>query len=628
MRRRHDRTGFGVLQVLQSDLASDGVVRLVIGKSARGAFSAPAARAIHDGVKDARADGRARAILLASDGPDFAPDLALAAYEDEETLAAVTAAVQAIEHSEIPVVAAIDGVADGAGLEIALAAHMRVVGPRGAFSHRGIEFGLLPYSGGIQRLSRLVGPAACLDILLSGRRIGAAEAGKMGLADIVETDQTGLARAQEMAAAIGVGGPRPKPSRQRSAGLNPASTFIDVVQKARENARGSRIVTRLIDCIEAAQLLPFEAGVAYEETAARECRVAPGARARRYLAAALPQGVQHQTGPDEGLIALAASDDFALEFGVSALRRGLSLAVVAPPDSREAVAGRLAEIWHSQTPGGPNGTGAAFESAMARCEPAAGREALALADFVIANDAPETDSLIEDLHPGAVLGVLLPPGKDIAHGRFAAKSAVVGLRMASADGKRRLIEIAVPHGFDPDAEIRLRRFASRLGRVAVFTPMGDGGLGSAVWGAGVFAMRALARTGVDPSKIDDALRDRGFGMLPFHGNRIPLGAPLRDMAPEEVTCRWLDAMANAGALLVQAGIARAPADVDLVLVHGYGFPQDLGGAMFAADKTGLLNVRNRLRSRMGEQPEFWAPAPLFDTLIKEGGRFGNMPQQA
>src|SRR5207302_4552387 len=85
--------------------------------------------------------------------------------------------------SSVISIAAVDGLALGGGLELALACTMRVSGPRGRFGLPEVKLGLIPGAGGTQRLPRLVGRGRALDIMLTARHVLAEEALAIGLVD-------------------------------------------------------------------------------------------------------------------------------------------------------------------------------------------------------------------------------------------------------------------------------------------------------------------------------------------------------------------------------------------------------------------------------------------------------------
>jgi len=101
----------------------------------------------------------------------------------------------------IPSIALIQGYSFGGGLELALACDFRLAGPNAKLGLPEIKLGLIPGYGGTQRLPRLVGEARALDMILSGRTVGAAEAERIGLVNrLADGDliAAGAAFAREM----------------------------------------------------------------------------------------------------------------------------------------------------------------------------------------------------------------------------------------------------------------------------------------------------------------------------------------------------------------------------------------------------------------------------------------------
>lgn len=106
-----------------------------------------------------------------------------------EYLTKVRSAIDRIAELPSITIAAIDGWALGGGLELALACNFRICSASSQLGFPEIRLGLLPGAGGTQRLTRLVGRDAALDILLSGRRLDAAEAKSLGVVSrIANTD--------------------------------------------------------------------------------------------------------------------------------------------------------------------------------------------------------------------------------------------------------------------------------------------------------------------------------------------------------------------------------------------------------------------------------------------------------
>jgi enoyl-CoA hydratase len=85
-------------------------------------------------------------------------------------------------------IAAVDGLALGGGLELAMACTLRVAGPRARLGLPEVKLGLIPGAGGTQRLTQLVGRGRSLDIMLTARQVGAEEALRIGLVDRLADD--------------------------------------------------------------------------------------------------------------------------------------------------------------------------------------------------------------------------------------------------------------------------------------------------------------------------------------------------------------------------------------------------------------------------------------------------------
>jgi enoyl-CoA hydratase len=84
-----------------------------------------------------------------------------------------------------PVIAAVNGFALGGGCELAMACHLRIASEKAKFGQPEVKLGICPGYGGTQRLPRLVGKGRALDLILSGRMVGAEEALHIGLANRV-----------------------------------------------------------------------------------------------------------------------------------------------------------------------------------------------------------------------------------------------------------------------------------------------------------------------------------------------------------------------------------------------------------------------------------------------------------
>lgn len=107
-----------------------------------------------------------------------------------------------LEDLSMPVIAALEGAAFGGGLELALCADLRVAGAEAKLGLVETALAIIPGAGGTQRLPRLIGASRAKELIFTARRIGAGEAGRLGLVDRVvapgEALESALALAREI----------------------------------------------------------------------------------------------------------------------------------------------------------------------------------------------------------------------------------------------------------------------------------------------------------------------------------------------------------------------------------------------------------------------------------------------
>jgi enoyl-CoA hydratase/carnithine racemase len=101
--------------------------------------------------------------------------------EVRDFLGGLRRTLRAIEKSDCVFVAALNGAAFGGGTELALACDLRVASPAAELGLTEVRLGIIPGGGGTQRLARLIGPGRAKDLILTGRRLNAAEAFSIGL---------------------------------------------------------------------------------------------------------------------------------------------------------------------------------------------------------------------------------------------------------------------------------------------------------------------------------------------------------------------------------------------------------------------------------------------------------------
>jgi enoyl-CoA hydratase len=160
------------------------------------------------------ADSSVRAVILTGAG-----DRAFVAGADIKEMATYNAdqalvfarlghgVASVIESSPQPVIAAVNGFAFGGGCELALAADIRIASSNAEFSQPEVKLGIPPGWGGSQRLPRVVGPGFAAEMILTGRRVKADEALRVGLVNAVHEPEALLDAANDLAAQIAANSP-------------------------------------------------------------------------------------------------------------------------------------------------------------------------------------------------------------------------------------------------------------------------------------------------------------------------------------------------------------------------------------------------------------------------------------
>ncbi|MFM9966902.1 MAG: enoyl-CoA hydratase/isomerase family protein [Burkholderiales bacterium] len=221
--------------------------------------------AVHRELRAAFDDSAVRAVVLSGEGRGFCAGAQITEFASGEIAAAPTAhdIWAMIEASTKPVIAAIHGYALGGGLEFAMACHYRVALQTARLGLPEVLLGLLPGSGGTQRLTRALGVERALEMMITGERLAASEFAGTLLVDA-------LASCDVVEAAIGFAldlGTKTPPRRLRDikARIDDAPNFFALARRAiAKRFPGKHAPLAIADCVAIAATLPFEDGLSYE----------------------------------------------------------------------------------------------------------------------------------------------------------------------------------------------------------------------------------------------------------------------------------------------------------------------------------------------------------------------------
>ncbi len=161
----------------------DGIGVITIDNPPVNALSPGVPEGIVESVERGDADPAIRAMVLIGAGRSFIAGADIRTFGNRPPPVHGRRPHQILDAASKPVVAAIHGYALGGGFEIALASHYRIAVPSAKIGLPEVLIGILPGSGGTQRLPRLVGPKAALDMIVTGRHVPAEEAYRLGIID-------------------------------------------------------------------------------------------------------------------------------------------------------------------------------------------------------------------------------------------------------------------------------------------------------------------------------------------------------------------------------------------------------------------------------------------------------------
>jgi enoyl-CoA hydratase len=194
---------------------NDGILTITIDRpKVLNALNAQTVGEIGQAFEAARDDASVKAVIVTGGGEkafvagaDIAELAQMTPITGKEIAEKGQRVFRSIERFPKPVIAAINGFALGGGCELALACHIRIASEKAQLGLPEVTLGIIPGYGGTQRMARLLGKGKALEMILTGDRIGAAEAERIGLVNkVVPADQL-LAAAEEMARKIASRGP-------------------------------------------------------------------------------------------------------------------------------------------------------------------------------------------------------------------------------------------------------------------------------------------------------------------------------------------------------------------------------------------------------------------------------------
>ena len=490
---------------------------------------------IADGLAKANADGAVRAIVLTGAGKAFSGGADIKEFGSPKALQEpnLLSVILAVENSAKPVVAAIHSVCMGGGLELALGCHYRIAAPGCAVALPEVKLGLVPGAGGTQRLPRVLGVEAALNMIVSGEPVKsefiAAVPGQK-LFDKMAASPESLAE-EALAYARSVADVRPLPLVRNLPCKHPKGDAY--FQFARNMVKGMAknfpAPAKCVDTVEAATKQKFDAGMAAEREAFIHLMWTPESRALRHLfvserAASKIPDVPEDT-PQRKIEKVAVVGAGTMGGGISMNFLNAGIPVTILETKQEALDRGVATIrknYEAQVKKGKLKQDK-YEQRMALLKTTLAYEDLADADLVI-------EAVFEELgvkeQVFKQLDAVMKPGAILASNtstldvdKIAAFTQrpqdVVGLHFFSPANVMKLLEVVRGAKTGKDVLATVMTVSKKIKKTAVVSGVCDGFIGNRMIEQYSRQAGFLLDEGCTPEQVDKAIEKFGFAMGPF-----------------------------------------------------------------------------------------------------------------
>ncbi|HXP65124.1 MAG TPA: 3-hydroxyacyl-CoA dehydrogenase NAD-binding domain-containing protein [Steroidobacteraceae bacterium] len=491
------------------------------------AISVGVRSAIIDGVNKLAQDPEVKIGVLACEGRTFMAGADITEFGKPPLSPSLHEAINSVESSAKPIVAAIHGTAFGGGLEVALACHYRVAAASAKVGLPEVKLGLLPGAGGTQRLPRLVGVEAALGIIVSGDPVPATAAAKSGVIDkIIEGDllEGAIAYARDLAS-------RKAPLRKvRDLNVDgsktPAGFFDEARKRVAKEKKNLYAAQRIVDAVEAAATLPFDKGMARERELFLQCMQNSQAKALQYVffaerkAANVPNLDKNVTKREVKSVGIIGAGTMGGGIAMNFVNVGIPVTLLEM--SQEALDRGVGVIRKNYENTASKGklTMEQVEQRMGLLKPTLSYGDLSNADLII-EAVFETMAIKKEvfgrLDKAAKKGAILASNTSYLSIDEIAQATsrpgdVVGMHFFSPANVMRLLEIVRGAKTAQEVLVTVVDIAKRINKVGVVCGNRDGFIGNRMLGGYAYQASLMVLEGALPEQVDAALRNFGMPM--------------------------------------------------------------------------------------------------------------------
>jgi 3-hydroxyacyl-CoA dehydrogenase len=488
-------------------------------------------REIVDGLARAEANEKVKAVVLIGSARAFSGGADIREFGSPKASAEpnLNTVIRVLEGAKKPVVAAIGGACMGGGLELVMGCHFRVAVKGAQIALPEVKLGLLPGAGGTQRLPRLIGAEAALNMIVSGNPVPSEQLKDSALFDeMVEGDL--LAGAVAFAGKVVAEGRPLKRVRDLKVSLANADGFFQFARNTvRAAAKNFPAPLKCIDAVAAAVAMPYEEGARFEREAFLQLMRTPESRALRHAffgeraAAKIPDVPEDTQRRRIDGMAVIGAGTMGAGITMNFLSAGIPVALLEM--KQEALDKGIATIRRNYESSARKGrlTAQQVEERMALLKPTLSYDDLKDADMVIEAVFEEISvkeavfkRLDEVMKSGAILASNTSTLDVNKIADFTGRPQdVVGTHFFSPANVMKLLEVVRGAKTAKDVLATVMDLAKRIRKTAVVSGVCDGFIGNRMVEQYIRQALFLLEEGATPRQVDRAVESWGMAMGPF-----------------------------------------------------------------------------------------------------------------
>jgi len=512
----------------------DGIGVITIDNPPVNALSPGVPEGIVEAVERGNADPAVKAMVLIGAGRSFIAGADIRTFGTRRPPPVEGRRThQILDASAKPVVAAIHGYALGGGLEIALASHYRLAVPSAKVGLPEVLIGILPGSGGTQRLPRLVGAKAAMELITSGRHVPAEEAHRLGIIDELVPDGGDL-RTAAIAFARRIADTRPLPrirdNDEKLAEAKADPGVFDAMRKSiARRARNQKAPYHCIAAVEAACTMPFEDAIRRERELFDELENSAEARALRYAFFAEREVAKLPDIPRETPLrpiktaAIVGAGTMGGGIAMSFAEFGYPVKLLeASQEALDRGLGRIRSNYETSVKRGSL-TEAEMDRRLELIEPVSSYDDIGQCDVVIEavfERIPVKEEVFKKLDQVMKPGALLytnTSGIDIDIMANATKRPqdVAGTHFFAPANVMKLFEVVKGAKSGPDTLATAMDLGRRIGKISAMAGNGDGFVANRSRTPFGTEMNIMVEEGALPEQVDKVMVDFGYPIGPF-----------------------------------------------------------------------------------------------------------------